>query len=247
MGCADELSAPWAGRSVQVQRPAVIGSLWLATSLRVSNHSRCLVIDLGQDCLLRIVTFPSGAQTPNMVVLPLSLAEDSANPPPGMARRASVLPRTGAPFSCLRLEHCGLAPHECVALLGRRDRRARLDLRRERRDGGGAVELDDSRVGRGRLTPALAAGKRPLPSTRGESKAAHAKLARIRAPGRDATSVKDETGQIAEARSEQSAIADRTPICRHRLLYMVLTLPTRRRRYSRAALGRRTECHDPHG
>ena len=84
MGCADELSAPWAGRSVQIQRPAVIGSLWLATSLRVSNHSRCRVaFDLGQDCLLRIVTFPNAAKTPSMAVLPLSLAEDSANRPPG--------------------------------------------------------------------------------------------------------------------------------------------------------------------
>ena len=35
-GWADELSGPWADRSARLQRPAVIGRLWL-TSLRVSN------------------------------------------------------------------------------------------------------------------------------------------------------------------------------------------------------------------
>ena len=72
MGCADELSAPWAGRSVQIQRPADIGSLWLgyiAAGLKPFTLPGC--IDLIKLVLPRIVTFQSAAQTPSMAVLPL--------------------------------------------------------------------------------------------------------------------------------------------------------------------------------
>jgi hypothetical protein len=120
-GFADLLVSRGSRRNrLELLRPAGIGSLWLgyiAAGLKPFTLPGCS--DLGQDCLLRIVTFPNAAQTPSMAVLPLSLAEDSANRPPWMACGASVLPPDWRPFSRLRLEHCELALHERVAIARR--------------------------------------------------------------------------------------------------------------------------------